>query len=229
VKSKKKCKLKKKFAMRLQVFFIGFLLLPWCAVAQNFEVKKTDKSVQNEVLQAVRNYSDAIYSRDWDRVAGMIYPGLYRLSSREEIIRALENGTSSLEYRIEFHPVKNYYIYPEYAVAKNGEKYVLLKFRENFTMIFNRKNNENDLTFKGRMDYMYHLLSKRYGQDELTRGSRPGIFHFSVLKYMLAIYLPDRKAYTFIDFRPEEDRRTLLEQIIDPSVLDFFAGMVKGG
>ncbi len=198
-----------------------FLFITVPLIAQNYTEKTFDRKTKAKLQSDLQSYLDATYNKDWDRVADMIYPGLYQLAGKEEILRALNNGTESLEYKIDFHPSTGLYIYPAY-LEKDQKKYALISYTNNFTMTFHKKPDENELSFKGRMDYTYHKLKQRYADNQVIRGAQPGIFHFKIPKYMLAVYLPEKGSYTFIDFPRDPAKASLLQRIIDQDIIDYF-------
>ncbi len=203
-----------------------FFLISFSVLAQNLTEKTWTTDIKDKLTADLNNYLDATYLKDWNRVADMIYPGLYQISSKEEIIRAMQNGTKSMEYEIDIHPSSDMYIYPRY-VEKDGKKYALIAYTNNFSMRFFKKPHENDLTFKGRMDYTYHNLQKYYTPDQITRGSEPGIFHFKIPKHILAIYLPETDSFTFIDFSNNLQKLELFKKILDKDIIKYFSEKIK--
>ena len=210
----------------MRTLLIAFLLFGLSLPAQTLREKSWTPEEKEQLTKDLNAYMDALTLHDWERMLDLIYPGLFQLSSREEIKKSLENGMNSLDYKMEIQPAANVDIFPQY-VEKDGKKYALISYTNNFTMIFNKKESEDDLRFKARMDYVYHKFKKRYPAGQVMQGSEPGIFHFRIPKYMLAVYIPEKQSYTFIDFSNDEAHMETLKKILDSEVVDYFAEKIK--
>ncbi len=196
------------------------LLVGGVFYAQDYKEKNWTQKEKSELEKDYQIYKDAVFNNDWELVADMLYPGIYQLDTRENIVRAMKNGMQSPEVKIEIGPSADTYIFPHYLV-KNKRKYALISYTHNFSMIFNRKPGENDMTFQGRMDYTYHKLKNKYG-NQIIKGSEPGIFHFHIPKHLLAIYIPEKKQYTFLDFSTQKNSEAMLYRILDKEIIDYF-------
>jgi hypothetical protein len=202
------------------------LLTGFGLYAQTFVEEKISEKEKTAIMSDWNDYSDAMQRKDWNAVIEKIYPGLFRLSSKEDILRAMENGLNNLDYKTEILPVDNVYVFPR-LLKKNKEKYALISYTDKLSIIFNKKSTENDPTFNGRMDYMYHKLKKKYPAGQLMRGSEKNIFHLRIPKYMLAVYIPEKQSYTFIDFSTNPQKLAMLEQILDRDIIDYFSNKIK--
>ena len=206
--------------MRILILTLFLIINPGIN-AQNLTEKQWTGKEKAVLINDWNEYGDALLRKDWQAVADKIYPGLFQLSSKEDIIRAMENGLNNLEYRTEMLPAGNMYIFPDY-LERDGKKYALISYTDNLSIIFNRKPDENDITFEGRMDYIYHKFKKKYPAGQLIRGSEKNVFHLRIPKYMLAIYMPGQQSYTFIDFSDHPQKLAMLEQIFDKEIIDYF-------
>jgi len=203
---------------------IGMLCF-WAGGAQSVTPDTLDPAMRKLLKNDISAYLDAVTSQNWDAVMDWLYPGLFTLESRQKLIEKMENRTHNLKQDIYFQPPSGLKIYPP-SIRKDGKIYALVSYTNNFTLRYHKKPGENDMSFKSKVDYIGYKFSKKYPPGQFMEGSEPGVFHFKVPEYVLAIYLPERGHFTFIKFSNEPNRQQLLGQILPAEVISFFSRYV---
>jgi len=214
--------------MKKNVIILIFIFSFLSTYSQSFKEKPWNDKLRITLEQNLNLYTDYLSQAEWEKAVEMMYPGLFELTDKEKIIRSLENGTRGAYQKIRFQKPSNITIYPAYLQSK-GKKYALIAYTNNFTITLPQKENEEDSFYKSRTDYIYHKLQKKYPDGKIIRSSQKGTFHVAVPKYMLAVYSPQKKSFTFIDFPPHEAYRETLKQIMDPDVTDYFYSKIIDG
>ncbi|NPA42410.1 MAG: hypothetical protein GXO27_00050 [Chlorobi bacterium] len=185
--------------------------------------QKSDSLVLHRDLQA---YMEAMANGRWDRVIDMIYPELFKLQSKEELRSTLENGVSNYNYSMQIFPSTDIRVVAD-TVTPDGRRYALVAYTNRFTLTYKRHPGEDDVRFHARMNYTYYRLSKSYPPGQIIEGSEPGTYHFRLPKYLIAVYMPERKGYTFLEFPVKEGAAAYLKQLLDPGVVDYFDARIR--
>ncbi len=204
-----------------KILFLFISLIITVANAQNYSRRhlKTKDSLQ--LVKALDTYFDMSINQNWDGVLDRIYPGIFTITPRDQMKKILINATGNQSMRLIFRKPEHIRIDPE-ILEKDGKKYVLIDYVQNFTLVFYPRNKENKAAFEGRMKYTLYDLKKKYGEENVHPGSNDNIFHLSLPKHMLAVYLPDKQQYFFIDFGTQTPKAMMLQSLFDDELLKYF-------
>ncbi len=214
--------MKKNFAALL-------IIIAWTFMqAQNYTHALLSKKEKTVLRQDLNRYIDASVNKDIDGILDGIYPGLYKLTSREDMRKTLDNAFHDQTVDVYFNKPETVKIYDS-ILTKNQKKYVLIYYESIETFVFHPRNKEkeNPEAFQGRMRYTLHKMKQIYGDQYVRQGSEDNIIHITKPKYMLAIWVPEKKRYTFIDFSTDYKHMQMLEQLFDKEILDFFGNMIE--
>ncbi len=201
-----------------------FLLFLW-AVPLHAQQTLPD-SLQQRIGNEMNAYFMAVEDRDWDAVLDRMPPALFDITPRDQIRKSFENASNRFtDYQI--HRPTSVRIFPQMQ-AGDTANYVLIGYRKNATWIFRPKDGEPADAFRHRMDYVFYRLKKTYGPGQVTRGSRPGIFHLRIPAYMAAIVRKSDGRIFFVDYPKDMRRQTMLAKILPQPVILAFNNVVFG-
>ncbi len=196
--------------------------------AQQYEQTIIGPKEKSSLVEDLNRYIDASVNKDIDGILKGIYPGIFKLNSREEMRKTLDNAFHDQSVDIYFNKPQTIKIFDTILVA-NNKKYVLIYYESVKTFVFHPRNKEKDnpMAFRGRMRYTLHKMKQTYGNQYVRQGSEDNIIYITKPKYMLAVWLPKEKRFTFIDFSTDPNHMKMLETLFDKKLLDFFADKIK--
>ena len=206
--------------MKTRIFWV-LMLLTMGMYGQEITLTPADKQ---QIKQQLNAYFTAVSNKDWNTVLDKMPPELFRLNKREEILKIFENAENDYQ-SYETHQPTNLRIFDQ-AYRKDGKRYALVGYTNNVTWIFRPKPKETQGSFQGRMDYTLFQLQKQFGRENVTAGTRTGMIHIRIPKYLLVI-TDEKSGRTYlIDFPKDMRRQTDLQTIVDPEVIAFFNNII---
>ena len=203
-------------------YFRLYIFLLWILPAQ--AQQNISDTLEQRVRKEMNAYFDAVESRDWDAVLNKVPPALFEITPRDQIRKSFEDASNRFsDYQI--HRPTSVRIFRQIQ-SNDSAQYVLIGYQKNATWIFRPKDGEPEDAFSHRMDYIYYKLRKTYGDGQVTRGSRPGIFHLRIPAYMAAIVRKSDGKIFFVDYPKDMHRQVVLHKILPPNVITAFNNLI---
>ncbi len=183
----------------MKSYWIGLLLvLAACGTSQS--------AYQKEVRDRLDLYWVANQEKDYVAMADMIYPGLYDIVTREDMIAAFAQLEEDVQYSMDSMVIDS--IGP--LVTYDNTRYVSVFYRFTMSMRF-----LDDTYHEPQVEQsILESFQRQYGPAATVDNHT---FIMPVTAHMLAIHTPVTQAWTFMEVK--QDQSYLLRQVIPDEAL----------
>lgn len=180
-------------------YWIGLLLvLTACGTSQS--------AYQKEVRDRLDIYWIANQEKDYVAMADMIYPGLYDIVTREDMIAAFAQLEEDVQYSMDSMVIDS--IGP--VVTYEDTRYVSVFYNFSMSMKF-----LDEMYYDPQVEQsILESFQQQYGAGATVDNHT---FTMPVTAHMLAINTPETQAWTFMEVK--EDQSYLLRQVIPDEAL----------
>jgi len=179
------------------------LLLVYCSSKENLTERfKSD----------ISDYCDAYNKGDWNKVVGMIYPKLYTVTSKEDMIKTMSSLDSmGMKTTIRLESIDK----TSEIVTQGEEKFCLVAYRTKLNIAISNK-------IEDKIGELKEGLVNQFGKENLKFDGQKKTFEINALQAMIAISPKDKNDWKYIEHDSKQpDYITNL--IIPKEVLEKFS------
>ena len=184
----------------LAVWLLPLACGPEQAIAQN------DKEI---IRENVRMYMEASDQGDWNAVMDLIYPPLFNIVPREEMIKAFE-GLENEGMKV--NTVGGEVLSMTGTISHEGEKFALVNYNVNINLMLTSEENRDS----SMVSMMEEFFKGTYGKDNVAYSPEDFSFELKAEKSMFAINAEGSDKWYFLENNPQQN--ALLDQLIPAEV-----------
>lgn len=165
---------------KLSAFLIALLLLTACSVKESLQERfKTD----------IDSFTGAYNNADWEKVTSMMYPKLFTVTSKEELINTLKSlDSSGMKTQIKVNSIDS--VSPEEISGE--EKFVLINYSTSL-----------QIELKGELLDKKELLKagfeSQFGAGKVKFDEAKNIFTIAAKQKMIAVTPKDKNDWKYIE------------------------------
>lgn len=192
----------------MKTFF--FTLVLSCFAVLGLSAQATDhRAIISDSLEV---YLQANYDKDYDKIMDMVYPRLFDIVAREDMIAMFQGMASEgIEFEISNGVIDSI----SKVIVQGGERFARVDYRMDMMMRFTGIEYEGEST----QDLIYTSFQGQYGAENVRR--KDGAFYVNADKIMIAIASVDTPNWTFMEMNKEQPK--LLEMLLPVEVIEAFA------
>lgn len=167
---------------------------------------------QTIISDSLEVYLQANYDKDYDKIMDMVYPRLFDIVAREDMI-AMFKGIESegIEFELSNGGVDGI----SSLVVHEQERFARVDYHMDMMMRFTGIEYEKEST----QDVIYASFQGQYGADNVSR--KDGAFYITTDKTMIAIAPLDEESWKFMEMN--RDQPQLLEMLLPREVIAAFS------
>jgi len=164
------------------------------------------------VSDSLKVYLQANYDKDYDKIMDMVYPRLFDIVAREDMIAMFEGMASEgIEFEISNGQVDKI----SDVMVQGEERFARVDYRMDMMMRFTGIEYEAEAT----QDVIHTSFQAQYGEENVSR--KDGAFYITSAKSMIAIAPLDQENWTFMEMNVDQPQ--LLEMLLPAEVIEVFA------
>ena len=188
--------------------FFSFLLTGCLAIG--LSAQNTDhRAVVSDSLEV---YLQANYDKDYDKIMDMVYPKLFDIVAREEMIAMFKGMESEgIEFEISNGGVDKI----SDLVVHEQERFSRVDYHMDMMMRFTGIEYEAEAT----QNVIFSSLQAQYGEENVSR--KDGAFYITTDKTMVAIAPLDAESWKFMEMN--KDQPQLLEMLLPQEIIEAFS------
>jgi hypothetical protein len=198
----------KKFKMKKLLFAFSVLIICAC----NSSDKKTGVAGSDDSLkQRLAEFLKATDDMDLEKSMDYIYPKMFTIVPREELVKAMKEGFENENVQVELDAVRIDTIYPVFEMSKG--KYAKVKYAMTMLMNFKTSSDNDDTTSN---DMIFKTLAQKYGEEHVS-WEKPGVVKINITSPMVAAKDEFAKEWSFVNLEPEDpiSKKLFSQEIMD--------------
>lgn len=189
--------------------FFGILIL---SVITSMTLTAQDTDHRAVVSDSLEVYLQANYDKDYDKIMDMVYPKLFDIVAREDMIAMFEGMASEgIAFEISNGQVDKI----SEVMVQGEERFARVDYRMDMMMRFTGIEYEAEAT----QDMIHTSFQAQYGEENVRR--KDGAFYITSAKSMIAIAPLDQENWTFMEMNV--DQPELLKMLLPAEVIEAFA------
>lgn len=192
--------------MKKLVFGLIVILLFGCGDAK----KKSDPSATGTSLEKrLSEYIQLTEDMDLEKLMDYIYPRLFTIAPKEEMLKAMKEGFDNDEVKVSLDSLKIEKIYPVFEVGKGS----YAKVTYSMVMVMELMDKEK---LAEQMELIRAGIAAKYGNENLNIDGQSGAFRIRQTNNLVAIKDNYAKEWSFISLK--EDDPTM-NQLLNKDVM----------
>ena len=166
--------------LRLSVLLTVILLITACSVKEN---------LQDRFKADIDSFTGAYNKADWDKVTSMMYPKLFTVTSKEELINTLKSlDSSGMKTQIKVNSIDS--ISPEEISGE--EKFVLINYSTSLQIeLAGELLEKKDLIKAG--------FEAQFGTEKVKFDQAKNLFTIEARQKMIAVTPKDKNDWKYIE------------------------------
>lgn len=166
--------------LRLSAFLFIALLFAACSAKESLMDRfKTD----------LDSFTEAYNSGDWEKVTSMMYPKLFTVTSKEELVRGIKTlDTMGMKTKIKISGIDNI----SEIVESGGDKFVLINYRTNLHIELSGKMWEQVEPIKAGFEAKFGAENIKFDREKKT-------FNIAGKQKMIASTPKDKNDWKYIE------------------------------
>ena len=169
---------------------------------------KGNNELKAEFTTDISNYLDAFNKGDWDGVINMIYPKLFDLLTKEQMIQTFNQlEEMGMEMKTDFNKIEKI----SEVINYENSKFCRVYYNGGLTIKISGAMLEN----KGQLGQSFIAA---YGMENVKYDDTNNKFDINAKKSMIAISKIDSNEWKYIEYNDQQEE--MLKQLIPEKVLD---------
>lgn len=167
---------------------------------------------RRSVSDSLQVYLQANYDKDYDKIMDMVYPKLFDIVAREDMIAMFKGMESEgIEFELSdglIHSISE-------VMVEDGKRFSRVDYSMKMMMRFSGIEYESEAT----QDIIHTSFQAQYGEDNVSR--KEGAFYIQTDKTMIAIAPIGEESWKFMEMN--RDQPQLLEMLLPVEIIEAFS------
>lgn len=202
----------------MKKLFLVLSVLVLCACGSSkkkAEPGTTNAASPEERLSAFMKLNDDM---NLEGVMEYIYPKLFTIVPRNELLKSMKESFSSEEVKVELDSMKVDKIYPVFEIDKGS--YAKVTYSMVMLMDLNPSKDSAAVKDEEQNEMIRATMAEQYGQDNVSVNEATGIIRIRTSSPMVAVKDELAKDWCFVNLKPEDP---MMEKLFSKEVLDKLA------
>ncbi|MBC7874049.1 MAG: hypothetical protein H7Y01_08635 [Ferruginibacter sp.] len=197
----------------MKKLFFAFIICALCACGSS--KKKTENKGNGTSLdQRLSEFMQVNDEMNLEKVMDYIYPKLFTIVPREEMLEAMKSGFNNEEVKVELDSLKIDRVNPEFEMAQG--RYAKISY--SMVMLMDFKISKDSIDTNGPR--MVEMLAAEYGEENVSLDKATGIIRIRTSSPMVAVKDEYAKEWSFVNLKEEDP---LVNKLFSKEVLDKLA------
>lgn len=180
-------------------------------IACNSSKKKEKETTGGPSLEKrLAEYMQLTEDMDLEKLMDYIYPRLFKIAPKEQMIEAMREGFNNEELKMSLDSLKVDKIYPIFTSGKG--QYAKVTYTMVMIMDFLDKEGIED-----QMELIMESMGEKYGRDNIRIDDKTGNLRVKQTSHLVAAKDEYAKDWSFVSLRDDDP---MINQLLDKQVLD---------
>jgi hypothetical protein len=201
--------------MKKIVVIVSILVLCACGSSK----KKVESSTTGSSLeQRLTEFMKLNDEMNLEKIMDFIYPKLFDIAPRKDILQAMKDGFDNEEVKIEMDSLKVDKIYPVFEIDKGS----YAKVTYSMVMVMKVKNTKDsaDVNDNAQNELIKATMSEKYGVENVRMNDATGVIKIRTASPMVAVKDALAKEWCFVNLNEEDP---MINKLFSKEVLDKLA------
>ena len=198
--------------MKKVLVVLSILTLCACGSSKK-KVESTDNSSSME--QRLTEYSKLNEEMNLEKIMDYVYPKLFTIVPRNELLQAMKDGFNSEEVKVNIDSMKVDKIHPAFEM----DKVSYAKINYSMVMLMDFKNTKDNVTESDdeQSEFMRKTMAAQYGEENVSVDEATGIIKIRANSSMVAVKEQSDKLWYFVNMKEDDPMATKLfsKEVID--------------
>ncbi len=153
-----------------------------------------------------------------EKIMDYIYPKLFDIAPRNEILKAMKDGFDNAEVKVELDSMKVDKIYPVFEMDKGS----YAKITYSMVMLMNFKNSKDSAAASdnSQNEFIKASIAEKYGEENVTMDEATGVIRIRTASPMVAVKDESAKEWCFVNLNDDDP---MINKLFSKEVLDKLA------
>ncbi len=202
----------------MKKLLFSFAVLAFCAC--NSSKKKTESPVGNSSLeQRLAEYMKLNDDMNLDKIMDYIYPKLFTIAPRHEILKAMKDGFNNEEVKVELDSMKIDRLYPVFEMNKDS----FAKITYSMVMLMNfatQKDSTDESNGGSQNEFIMESMAANYGKENVSYNEKTGAIKIRQISSMVAVKDGYAKEWSFVSLKEDDP---MINKLFSKEVLEKLA------
>ncbi|NOT49770.1 MAG: hypothetical protein HOP10_00660 [Chitinophagaceae bacterium] len=195
---------------------IAFLFIACGGNSSKDKTENTTGGIDPALEKRLAEYMKLNEELDFNRLMDYIYPKVFDLAPREDMVEAMEDFFKSEEIKVKLEDLKIDKVHPVFTV-KDGS---YAKIDYSMVVLFDMSSEGDSMEKKEQNDLIVKSMAEKYGEGNVGIDKETGMIRVRMGTPMIAIKDEIVKDWSFISYKKDDP---FLDKILSKEVQDKLA------
>lgn len=181
-------------------------MLALCACGSSKKKVASSDNPGASLEQRLTEYMKLNEEMNLEKIMDYVYPKLFTIVSRKDLLQAMKDGFNSEEVKIDIDSMKLDKIYPTFEM--DNASYAKINYSMVMLMNFNQTKDTTDKVDPEQNEFMRKTMAAEYGEENVSVDETTGVIKIKASSIMVAVKEQSDKEWYFVNLKEEDPMMT---------------------